>query len=105
LIATKDEVIDLQEKFRYVDPTKPWKNRYFEKCIAKPLQTQIFHNGECVYNEPTLEEIREFVKEQLRDEIWEEETRFENPHTHYMDMTPKMYEMKMNLLYEKHEVE
>ena len=38
------------------------------------------------------------IKEQLTKEIWEEEQRFSNPHIHYVDMSPKYYEMKMNLL-------
>ena len=47
-----------------------------------------------------MKEIAEYVRRQLENEIWEEEQRFENPHNHYMDMTPELYEEKMNLLYE-----
>lgn len=99
LLANRDEVVDLSVPFRYVDTAKPWKNRSYEDCTAKALQVQIFKDGELVYNEPTLEDIRSFVREQLTNEIWEEEQRFENPHVHYMDMTPDLYEAKMNLLY------
>ena len=38
------------------------------------------------------------LKEQLENEIWQEEQRFENPHKHYVDMSVNYYEMKMNLL-------
>ena len=38
------------------------------------------------------------MKAQLDHEIWEEEQRFENPHRHYLDMTPAYYELKMDLL-------
>ncbi len=100
LLAIKDQVVDVSRKYRYVEPHKPWKNCYFENCTAKSLQVQIFKDGELVYKEPKLEDIRNYVKEQLHNEIWEEEQRLENPHEHYMDMTPEMYEMKMNLLYE-----
>lgn len=99
LLANKDEVVDLTKPFRYVDPVKPWKVRSYENCTARQLQVPIFKDGELVYEEPTLDEIRNFVKKQLDEEIWEEEQRFENPHTHYMDMTPTLYETKMNLLY------
>jgi nicotinate phosphoribosyltransferase len=47
---------------------------------------------------PTLDEIRNNVKRQLDEEIWQEEQRFENPHRHYLDMTPAYYELKMELL-------
>ena len=38
------------------------------------------------------------MQRQLDTEIWEEEQRFENPHSHYLNMTPDYYEMKMSLL-------
>ena len=100
LLATAEQQVDCSEKFRYVDTKKPWKNRFFENCKAKPLQVQIFREGELVYEEPDINDIRDFVKHQLENEIWEEELRFENPHEHYVDMTPELYEMKMNLLYQ-----
>ena len=98
MIAKADEVVDMSRPFRYVDPTKPWKNRYFENCRAIELQKQIIRNGELVYDMPTLDEIAAYVKRQLSEEIWEEEQRFEYPHLHYLDMTPDYYEMKMQLL-------
>jgi nicotinate phosphoribosyltransferase len=73
----------------------------FSNCTAKPLQVKIFENGKLVYNLPSLQEIKDYVKYQLDNEIWEEEQRFVNPHVHYMDMTPEYYNMKMNLLNEK----
>ena len=45
-----------------------------------------------------LNEIRERLRNQLDSEVWEEEQRFENPHWHYLDMTPEYYRMKMKLL-------
>ena len=98
MIAKSDEVVDMSQPFRYVDPTKPWKNRYFENCKAIELQKLIIQNGELVYQLPDLEEIASYVKRQLSEEIWEEEQRFEYPHMHYLDMTPDYYEMKMQLL-------
>ncbi len=105
LLAIKDQQIDFSSKLRYVIPRKPWKNCYYENYTAKPLQVQIFKDGDLVYEEPSLTEIRNYVKYQLENEIWDEEQRFENPHEHYMDMTPEMYEMKMNLLHEKRGVD
>ena len=35
---------------------------------------------------------------QLSSQVWEEEQRFENPHVHYVDMSPRMYELKMSML-------
>lgn len=98
MIAKAEEEIDMSRPFRYVDPVKPWKNRYFEHCKAVPLQKQVFKDGELVMELPNLKEIADYVRRQLSEEIWEEEQRFEYPHLHYMDMTPDYYEMKMQLL-------
>ncbi len=98
MIAKAEEEIDMSKPFRYVDPVKPWKNRYFEHCKAVPLQKQVFKDGELVMELPNLKQIADYVRRQLSEEIWEEEQRFEYPHLHYMDMTPDYYEMKMQLL-------
>ena len=98
MIAKYDEEIDMSKPFRYIDPQKPWKNRYFEDCTAVELQKPVFQDGKYVGTPRSLSEIAEHVKRQLSEEIWEEEQRFEYPHMHYMDMTPGYYEMKMDLL-------
>lgn len=98
MLARADEEVDMSEPFRYVDPNKPWKNRFFENCSAKELQIPVILGGKVVYEKQPLKDIADYVKKQLSEEIWEEEQRFENPHTHYMDMTPDYYELKMQLL-------
>ena len=76
----------------------PFKNMKFRNVDAKALQVTIFKDGELVYERPTLPEIQAFVKKQLESEIWEEEQRFYNPHTHYLDLSQKLYDTKKNLL-------
>ena len=100
LIAKAEEEIDMTKEFRFVDPEMPWKNQFFTNCTVKPLQQKIFENGKRVYSQPSLKEIRAYVDKQLKEEIWEEEQRFYNPHKHYMDMTPDYYDMKMSLLHD-----
>lgn len=99
-LITKDtEELDLTQPYRYVDPNKPWKNMSFEGFTAKELQVPVIKDGKRVYAAQTLPELQTYVKRQLRDEIWASEQRFENPHIHYLDMSPEYYEMKMDLLY------
>ncbi len=100
LISKYDETVDMGESFRYVDPVAPWRQRTFDHCTCKELQVPIFKDGKLVYKMPSLEEIKAFVKKQLQTEVWSEEQRFENPHRHYLDMTPSYYDMKMELLYQ-----
>ena len=44
-----------------------------------------------------IEEIRQHCKEQL-DTLWDEVTRFENPHTYYVDLSRKLWDCKRSLL-------
>ena len=99
MLANLDEEIDFTQPFRYIDPVKSWKQRKFSNCTAKKLLKLYVKDGKRIENLPSLHEIRDYVKNQLANEIWQEEQRFENPHHHYLDMTPNYYEMKMNLLY------
>lgn len=99
LITSFEEEVNMDEPYRYVDPEKPWKNRFFENCTSKELQQLVIKNGKRTQPPRSLEEIRSYVKEQLASEIWQEEQRFENPHKHYLDMSPDYYDMKMSLLH------
>ncbi|MDD6449072.1 nicotinate phosphoribosyltransferase [Lachnospiraceae bacterium YH-ros2228] len=99
LITMEDETPDFSKPYRYVDSRKPWKNLCFEGCTAKELQVQVIKDGKRTFPERDLKEIQTYVKDQLDHEIWASEKRFENPHVHYLDMSPAYYEMKMDLLY------
>ena len=98
LLTKAGEPVDVTGKYRFVDPERPWKLLFFENCTAKPLQEQVVRNGEKCAESGSVMEIAEYVKHQLSHEIWPEEQRFENPHPHYLDMSPEYYEMKMQML-------
>ena len=98
LLARADEEVDLTKPYRYIDQTKPWAVRYFENCTCKKLQEKVMEDGRVIGERKTIAEIRTYVDRQLADEIWAEEQRFENPHIHYMDMSPALYELKMEML-------
>lgn len=100
LITQENEILDMEQPYRYVDPDEPWKQRTFENCTAKPLMRQVVAAGQVIEPKRSLQDIADYVNEQLSNEIWEEEQRFENPHIHYLDMSPDYYEMKMDLLKE-----
>ena len=60
----------------------------------------IFKQGECVYDEPSLNEIREYCSEQI-DTLWDEVKRFENPHKYYVDLSKELWRVR-NRLIEEH---
>lgn len=98
LLGLWDEPVPAGDRVRFIDPVHPWKERYFENCTFVDLLQPIFEDGKRVGPRPGIREIRDFVKAQLDGQVWEEEQRFENPHIHYVDMTPALYELKTRML-------
>lgn len=98
LLTLPGEKPSTDSPYCYIDPEKPWKELYFENCTFKNMQELVIKDGKQIVKSPTLKEIRTYVQDQLTHEIWEEEQRFENPHSHYLDMSPEYYHMKMDLL-------
>lgn len=98
IIAKHDEKLEDLNRVAYVDPYKPWKRRSFENCRFVNMHKQIFSDGRFIGEKRSVKEIAAYVKKQLDNEIWVEEQRFENPHIHYLNMTPAYYEMKRDLL-------
>ena len=92
MLTVYDEEIDFTQPLKVISPKKPWKNLVLEDYTVKKLHVTVFKDGELVYEKPALKEIRAYVEQQLEHEVWDEEKRFENPHTHYVDFSPKMYE-------------
>ena len=96
IIAKKDE--DIAAVPYLVDPGKIWKKYDTAQFSFRKLQEMQLLGGERVHPAEDLQTIRARVRAQMDREVWDEEKRFENPHGHYLDMTPAYYEMKMNLL-------
>ena len=70
-----------------------FQSLYYNSCMQVP----VFRNGELVYQLPTLDEIRSYCREQV-DTLWDEVKRFDNPHTYYVDLSQKLWEIKYRLL-------
>ena len=76
-----------------------WIQRSLENCTIRPLTKIRMANGIKVTSEhEDLEGIRRRVMDGL-SQMWEEEKRFYNPHIHYMDMSPAMYQLKQDMLH------
>lgn len=97
VITMSDEVIDPTKPYKIFDPVHTWKKKTVKNFYAVELQKTIFENGKLVYEKPSLEEIREYSKAEI-DKLWEEVTRFENPHTYYVDLSKNLWLTKDNLI-------
>lgn len=96
-LCIHDEVVDDSKDMEIFDPEATWKTKTVYNFTAKELQVPIFQKGELVYQSPSLEEIREYCQQQV-DTLWDEVKRFDNPHTYYVDLSKKLWEVKYNML-------
>ena len=97
VITMHDEVIDDTAPYEIFDPEHIWKRKTVENFIVRPLQVQIFDRGKCVYDSPTVPEIRDYCAAQMAT-VWDEVLRFENPHKYYVDLSQKLWDEKQRLL-------
>lgn len=97
VITLHDEVIDDTQPYEIFDPEHIWKRKTVSNFRAVPMQVQLFRAGECIYDSPSVEDIRSYCKAQL-DTMWDEVLRFENPHKYYVDLSQKLWDVKQQLL-------
>ena len=97
VITVSDETIPEVEEYEIFDPNAVWKRTKIRNYYVRNLRVQLFDKGKCVYESPSIEEIRDYCKEQV-DTLWAETLRFENPQTYYVDLSQKLWDMKNELL-------
>ena len=96
-LCVYDETVDDSQDMVIFDPDATWKTKTVYNFTAKELQVPIFRNGELVYQCPKLEDVRSYCLQQV-DTLWDEVKRFDNPHTYYVDLSQKLWDIKYGLL-------
>lgn len=99
LICLVDETFDENKSLLLFDPSEPWKKTKLAPgtYTMKELMKPIFQKGECVYTSPRVMDIRAFCQQEL-DTLWDETRRLVNPHEVYVDLSSKLYDIKIELL-------
>lgn len=96
-LCVYDETIDPSVPLEIFDPDATWKRKVLTDFTAKELLVPIFRGGQRVYDLPDIGEIRSHCAEQV-SRLWDEVKRFENPHTYYVDLSQRLWEIKHRLL-------
>ncbi len=99
VMCLHDETIDESKPIELFDPENTWKKKYFSNFTARSILEPIFMQGELVYKVPNIEEVRSYCADQM-SHLWEEVKRFENPHRYYVDLSPKLWKIKNDMLEE-----
>ena len=99
LICLVDETISEDKPLLLFDPLEPWKKTMLEPgtFTLKEMLVPVFIKGQCVYESPKVMDIRAYCKEEL-DTLWDETKRLVNPHQIYVDLSAKLYDIKIDLL-------
>ena len=101
LICLVDETFSEDEPLLLFDPLEPWKKTklkpgtYTLREILKP----VFLDGKCVYESPRVMDIRDYCQRELST-LWDETRRLINPQEVYVDLSDKLYHIKIDLLAE-----
>ena len=93
------EIIPEIDGYEIFDPNAIWKRKKLSNFYVKNIRVQLFDKGQCVYDCPSIEEIKEYCKEQV-ETLWDETLRFENPQTYYVDLSQNLWNIKNKLLEE-----
>ena len=97
-ITLHDETVDDSHDLEIFDPNATWKKKVVYDFNAQELLVPIFKNGKRVYDCPTLQEVQKYCREQV-DKLWDEVKRFDNPHSYYVDLSDKLWNIQNDLLH------
>ena len=99
LICLEDETFSEDEMILLFDPAEPWKKTKLMpgEFTLRELMVPVFIDGKCVYESPKVMDIREYCQKE-QETMWEETRRLINPHKVYVDLSPRLYDIKISLL-------
>ena len=99
LICLENETFTENEDMHLFDPHEPWKKTVLKAgtFTLKELLVKVFDKGQCVYHSDSVMKLRDFAISEM-ETLWEETKRFENPHQVYVDLSQKLYDIKISLL-------
>ena len=93
------ETFNEEEPLLLFDPAEPWKKTKLPggSYTLRELPIPIFQKGKCYYESPKVMDIRAYCQKE-QDTLWDETKRFVNPHPIYVDLSQKLYDIKIALL-------
>lgn len=97
VIVLDGETIPEDGEYEIFDPNAVWKRKKITNFYAKNLRQQIFKEGKCIYKSPSIDEIKDYCRQQL-DAMWDEMKRFENPQNYYVDLSYDLWKLKHDMI-------
>ncbi|MCL7749708.1 nicotinate phosphoribosyltransferase [Halalkalibacter alkaliphilus] len=98
-ITLKNEEPQKEESLKMFHPTHTFISKFVTDFEARELLTDIFVDGELVYENPDILEIQKFVADNLTV-LWEEYRRTLNPEEYPVDLSQDCWDNKMQIIKE-----
>ena len=99
LITLDDEVYSEDEDLKIYDAQETWKFKTLKTGTFKlrELLVHVFKDGKCIYKSPSVMEIQKICREE-KETLKEESRRLINPEVTPVDLSDKLYTLKIDLL-------
>ncbi|QQP12013.1 nicotinate phosphoribosyltransferase [Lysinibacillus agricola] len=102
-ITMQDENPQSEERIKMFHPVHTFVSKFVTNFEAKNLQQLVIKNGEINYQNPTLEEMRDYAADNL-ELLWDEYKRAMNPEEYPVDLSQKCWNNKMRNIEEVREM-
>lgn len=101
-ITLFDEDPRKEDSLNMFNPNFPLQQKDVSDFLARPMLKDIWKDGKFVYDEPSLDEIRDHRAASL-DALWDEYKRDLNPEVYPVDLSQKCYDNKLQMIHHIHE--
>ena len=102
-ITMADENPQAEGRIKMFHPVHTFISKYVTDFEAKNLHVKVVDKGEIIYENPTLEEMRQYAKDNL-ELLWDEYKRALNPEEYPVDLSQKCWTNKMRNIEEAREM-
>ena len=94
-LCVHDETVDETKHLQHLRPRGHLEDEgRLRTSRPRPLQVPIFRKGELVYQQPISGGDPRPTALQQVDTLWDEVKRFDNPHTYYVDLSKRLWDIK-----------
>lgn len=102
-ITMHDEDPSSEERIKMFHPVHTFISKFVTNFEAKNLHVKVVENGSILYENPPLEQMRRYAKDNLKL-LWDEYKRSLNPEEYPVDLSQKCWDNKMRNIQEVQEM-
>ena len=102
-ITMHDEDPASEKRIKMFHPVHTFISKFVTNFEAKDLHVKVVENGEIIYKNPSLKQMRDYAQENL-GLLWDEYKRSLNPEEYPVDLSQKCWDNKMRNIQEVQEM-